>query len=167
MPTSNLTRLWAPWRSRFFKQRPGRRCFFCVAKRSRADHRHRVVARGATVFAILNLYPYNNGHLLIAPYRHVGEMEALVPAEWTESLRLCQQLMTRLRQAIKPHGFNVGFNLGRAAGAGVPGHLHLHLVPRWNGDANFLPVLGNAKVISHSLDEMYTLLMAPRRRRSR
>ena len=165
---ANLALLWAPWRDKFITRTPGRRaCFFCAAKRSRADRRHRVVARGTQVFAVLNLYPYNNGHILIAPYRHVGKLEALAPAEWAESLRLCQQLMKRLKQTIKPHGFNLGVNLGRAAGAGVPGHFHLHVVPRWKGDTNFISTVGNAKVISQSLDELYTLLTAPRRRRAR
>ncbi len=159
MPKSNPAQLWAPWRNTFITRKPGRRaCFFCAAKRSRADRRHHVVARGTQAFAILNLYPYNNGHLLIAPYRHVGELEALAPAEWAESLRLCQRLMKRLKQVIRPHGFNLGVNLGRAAGAGIPGHFHLHLVPRWKGDTNFISVVGNAKVISQSLDETYTLL---------
>jgi ATP adenylyltransferase len=132
-----------------------------VAKRSRRDRRHHVVARGEETFALLNRYPYNNGHLMIAPYRHVGALASLRPAEWTEMLRLARRLTSRLREVLHPHGFNLGVNLGRAAGAGIPGHLHLHVVPRWTGDTNFFPILSQTKVISQSLDELYTLLAGP------
>ncbi len=151
-------RLWAPWRSRFLSQPKRRRCIFCTAKRSKQDRRHYVIERGPRVFALLNLYPYNNGHLMIAPYRHVGALERLGVEEWTDMLRVTRRLMKRLKSRLHPHGFNVGLNLGRMAGAGIPGHLHLHLVPRWTGDTNFLPVLGHTKVISQSLDELYALL---------
>ena len=116
------------------------------------------------MFALLNRYPYNNGHLMIAPNRHVGELEALRPAEWAGILRMSRQLMRRLRRTIHPHGFNVGLNLGGAAGAGIPGHLHVHIVPRWNGDTNFLPVIGHTKLVSQSLEELYALLTRGRRR---
>ena len=155
-------RLWAPWRSQFLVKPSSRRCIFCVAKRSAADRRHHVIARGTQVFALLNLYPYNNGHLMIAPYRHVGTLESLRVGEWSDILRMGQQLTKRLTVALKPHGFNLGLNLGRTAGAGIPGHLHLHIVPRWNGDTNFMPVLTKTKVISQSLDELYTLLTSSR-----
>ena len=155
---ADLARLWAPWRSTFLSQRGRRRCIFCAAKRKGDDRKLQVVARGAHVLALLNRYPYNNGHVMIAPYRHVGQLQALKAAEWLESLRLSQQLMARLTKAIRPDGFNVGMNLGRVAGAGFPGHLHLHIVPRWNGDTNFMPILGGTKVVSQSLDELYTLL---------
>lgn len=110
------------------------------------------------MFALLNRYPYNNGHCLIAPYRHVGSLEALRPVEWHELFRMVQQLVRRLHATLRPHGFNVGLNLGRDAGAGIPGHLHVHLVPRWRGDTNFMPVLSDAKVVSQSLDELYDRL---------
>lgn len=159
MATSNrLDRLWAPWRSTFVSRRKHGRCIFCIAKRSRRDRQHHVVARGEQVFAILNRYPYNNGHLMIAPYRHVGDLASLRAAEWAEMLRLVQRLTKRLDHALHPHGFNLGLNLGRVAGAGIPGHLHLHLVPRWTGDTNFFPIVSQTKVISQSLDELYTLL---------
>ena len=158
---ADLKRLWAPWRSGFVRH-VGHRgpCFFCAAKRSRNDPRHHVIARGRTAFAILNRYPYNNGHLLVAPYRHLGDLAGLTLTEWGDILRLSRRLMKRLTQALHPHGFNMGANLGRAAGAGVPGHLHLHVVPRWDGDTNFVPVLGQTKILSQSLDELYTLLTA-------
>jgi len=155
---AGFERLWAPWRSTFLKQGRRQRCFLCTAKRSGADRRHHVVARSKAVFAVLNRYPYNNGHVLIAPYRHVGTLERLHPAEWSEMLTMSRHLMKRLRIALHPHGFNLGLNLGRSAGAGVPGHCHLHIVPRWNGDTNFLPTLAHTKVISQSLDELYRVL---------
>jgi ATP adenylyltransferase len=157
-PTS-LRRLWAPWRSAFLSQPPARGCFFCAAKRVTAQDRARlVVARGREAFVLLNRYPYNNGHVMVAPYRHVGALERLRPQEWAEMHTLTQAMIRRLRRGLRPHGFNLGVNLGRTAGAGVPGHLHLHVVPRWNGDTNFMPLLGGAKVISQSLRELYTLL---------
>ena len=159
-----MDRLWAPWRRTFLSQRGRRACIFCVAKRSTTDRQHHVIARGGDAFALLNRYPYNNGHLMIAPYRHVGQLERLSSVEWTGMLRLSQQLIRRLRQTLHPHGFNVGLNLGRVGGAGVPGHLHLHIVPRWNGDTNFMPVLGQTKVISQALDELYMLLTIRRRK---
>ncbi len=156
--SSNASQLWAPWRSTFIMQRKARHCFFCKAKRSTDDRRHHVVARGRNVFALLNRYPYNNGHLLIAPYRHVGALSSLTKAEWTNMFHLSQRLLAKLQRRLRAQGFNVGLNLGRAAGAGVPGHLHLHIVPRWNGDTNFMPVLAHTKVVSQSLDELYALL---------
>lgn len=100
---------------------------------------------------------------MIAPYRHVGRLESLSPEEWAESLRLLQRLLQRLSETLHPHGFNLGLNLGRVAGAGIPGHLHLHLVPRWNADTNFMPVLAKTKIISQSLDELYRVLTTPRK----
>ncbi len=156
--TPDFERLWAPWRHRYLVQRGRRRCFFCAATRSAADRRHRVIARSHKAFALLNLYPYNNGHLLIAPSRHVGRFEGLTVQEWTDILRLSQRLVGRLRSALGAQGFNLGANLGRTAGAGVPGHFHLHLVPRWRGDTNFMPVVAKTKIVSQSLDELYRLL---------
>ena len=159
---ANLQRLWAPWRNAFLMQAASknrsRRCIFCAAHRSSANRRHYVVARGRRAFAMLNLYPYNNGHVMIVPSRHVGELERLTPGEWTAMLRLARRVMRRLRATLHPHGFNLGINLGRVAGAGIPGHLHLHLVPRWNGDTNFMPITGQTKVMSQALDELYTVL---------
>ena len=157
--TPSLRRLWAPWRSAFLSQPPSRGCIFCAAKRSRRQDRARhVVTRGGHAFVLLNRFPYNNGHVMVAPYRHVGRIERLRPEEWTEMLTLSQALVRTMRRRLRPHGFNLGVNLGRTAGAGIPGHLHLHVVPRWNGDTNFMPLLAGAKVVSQSLDELYDLL---------
>lgn len=158
-----VDRVWAPWRSQFLLQRPSRRCIFCTVKRLKADRQHHVIARVRHVFAVLNRYPYTNGHLLIAPYRHVGAFKHLTPLEWTEILTLSQHLIATLQRVLRAQGFNVGFNLGKVAGAGIPGHLHLHIVPRWNGDTNFMPVLTNTRVMSQSLDTLYQLLTKPPR----
>ncbi len=155
--------LWAPWRSRFITQPAKRGCIFCQALRSRDDRRSQVIVRRRRVFALLNRYPYNNGHVMIAPHRHVGDLLAITSSEWTEMLSVTQQVMRRLKRTVHPHGFNLGINLGRTAGAGIPGHLHLHLVPRWQGDTNFMPILTGTKVVSQSLDELYTLLTTTRR----
>jgi ATP adenylyltransferase len=163
---ADLKRLWAPWRSAFLSRHQRRQCIFCLAKKSGADRQHHVIARGEQVFALLNRYPYNNGHLMIAPYRHVGNLEALKLSEWTDVLRMSQRLTKRLSRTLHPHAFNIGLNLGRVAGAGIVGHLHLHIVPRWNGDTNFMPILGETKVIPQSLEELYTLLTAHPKRTS-
>lgn len=149
--------LWAPWRETFITQpKPKRRpCIFCAAGRSQNDPEHQVIFRGRTVFALLNRYPYNNGHIMVAPYRHIGDFESFSQAEWNEALKASQKLLARLRRLLHPQGFNIGLNLGRVAGAGFPGHLHLHLVPRWDGDTNFMPILAQTKVISQSLDSLY------------
>lgn len=156
-------RLWAPWRSRYLAGLAARGCIFCAAKRSRDDRRRLVVARGRHAFALLNLYPYNNGHVMVSPYRHVGDLAKLTPAEWTDMLALAQALVRRLKKELRPHGFNLGVNLGRVAGAGIPGHLHLHIVPRWMGDTNFMPVLAGTKVISQSLEDVRRCLTRRRR----
>ncbi len=161
--------IWAPWRSAFVyrAKRQGERCVFCTAQASKDDRRHRVVARGNAVFALLNLYPYTNGHLMVAPYRHVGTVERLRSEEWSEALEILRALIGRLQMTVRPQGFNIGINLGRAAGAGIPGHLHIHVVPRWRGDANFMPVVGETRVISQSLDELYALLAGAETRGAR
>ena len=163
---ADLDRLWAPWRSEFVSQRRRPGCVFCAAKRAKAHRQRYVVARGERVFALLNRYPYNNGHLLIAPYRHVGRFESLTAAEWAGMFQLCRRLLHRLRRLLRPHGFNLGMNLERAAGAGIPGHLHLHVVPRWHGDTNFMPVAAGTRVVSQSLDELHALLTAAQQRTS-
>lgn len=156
-------RLWAPWRSTYLSVRKRGPCIFCAARRASSDRKHHVVLRGREAFVLLNRYPYNNGHVMIAPYRHIGRLERLRPSEWQELLRLAQRLTARLTATLHPQGFNLGVNLGRVGGAGIPGHLHVHLVPRWNGDTNFMPILANTKVISQALDELWTLLHHPSR----
>lgn len=135
-------------------------CFLCDAANASPDRDDDlfVVARGERAFVILNLYPYNTGHLMVAPTRHVGELEDLEHEEFDEIWSWTRRSVSALREASQPQGFNIGINLGEAAGAGVPGHFHLHVVPRWGGDTNFMPVVGDAKVLPEMLAETYARL---------
>lgn len=150
-----MENLWAPWRSVYIgKEHSG--CIFCEKLNSDQDHENLVIHRGKTVFVIMNLYPYNNGHLLVAPKRHVGDITDLTDEELLEMHKMTQFMVKVLRTAFgNPHGFNIGINLGQVAGAGVPGHLHIHIVPRWNGDVNFMAVIGDTRVISEGLEQTY------------
>lgn len=155
--------LWAPWRSEFIlrgKKEDG--CFFCryLLAGPAHDRDNLVVERGEQVFAVLNRYPYNNGHLMVAPHKHTADLAALGDGAALEMWRTAERWVERMRRAMRAEGFNLGFNLGRAAGAGVEDHLHLHVVPRWNGDTNFMPVLSDTKVISQSLAACWETLRA-------
>ena len=156
---ADLARLWAPWRSRFLYQRKMRGCIFCRAVRGRDDRRTYVVRRTRHAFAILNLYPYNNGHLMVVPRRHLPDFSRCTPSELLDLWRLAGRMQALLTRALKPHGFNLGINLGRDGGAGIPGHVHIHLVPRWRGDTNFMTAVHGTKVISESLDALYRRLV--------
>jgi ATP adenylyltransferase len=133
-------------------------CFLCAKPREDDDARALILARTKTSYVVLNAFPYNPGHVLVAPYRHVGELEALGDDELLDIAHLMQGSVRALKAAMNPDGFNAGLNLGRVAGAGVPGHLHWHVVPRWNGDTNFMPVLGETRVLPESLDATYARL---------
>jgi ATP adenylyltransferase len=135
-------------------------CFLCRAVAARADRANLVVHRGPRSMVVLNRYPYNNGHLLIAPLEHRARLDEVDAATHAEALALIGRLVTLLEKLIRAEGFNLGLNLGRVAGAGLPGHLHWHLVPRWTGDTNFMPVLGDTSVISQSLDALWEMLVA-------
>ncbi|MBI3322779.1 MAG: HIT domain-containing protein [Candidatus Omnitrophica bacterium] len=173
-----MRRLWAPWREAYISgaRRPEepKGCLFCRKGRSRAGRTaDQVLVRGPAAFSLLNKFPYNNGHMLVAPYRHVARINQLSEEEWLDLWRLADDAIARLGKAVSPHGYNLGINLGRAAGAGIPDHLHLHIVPRWVGDTNFMPALSNTKIISQSLKAAYRVLKkakpqrAPRNRRRR
>ncbi len=135
-------------------------CFLCEAASAEPaqDEEKLVVARGEVAFVILNIFPYNTGHLMIAPYRHVGELDELTHAETDEIWKLTRSSVAAHRATTQPHGFNIGINLGEVAGAGVPGHFHLHVVPRWGGDTNFMPVTADAKVLPEMLSDTYATL---------
>jgi len=153
-----VQQIWAPWRTVYIgSQIHDTQCIFCEKLNSNQDDINYVLLRAEKVFVLLNLYPYNNGHLLIAPNRHVGELDELAEQEILE-LGLVAKKMVNLLKTFNPEGFNIGANLGRIAGAGVPGHFHIHVVPRWGGDTNFMPVFGDVKVISESLDTTYSKL---------
>jgi ATP adenylyltransferase len=150
--------IWAPWRIDYILDAKSDGCFLCDALGSDEDERNLVLERRETCFSIFNRYPYSNGHLLVAPNAHKAELAELDDDELTEVMRLTRDTQQLLGRAISPHGFNIGLNLGRCAGAGVPGHLHVHIVPRWDGDTNFMPVTGDTKVIVQSLAALYQLL---------
>ncbi|MBE3588886.1 MAG: HIT domain-containing protein [Thermoanaerobacteraceae bacterium] len=153
-----MERLWAPWRTEYIGKDKGDECIFCEKLASTEDEANYLLLRGEKTFVILNLYPYNNGHLLIAPKRHVGELMDLSEEELLELGQMTRRMVSLLRSAFNPDGFNIGVNLGKVAGAGIPGHFHIHVVPRWNGDNNFMPVLGDVRVISEGLDTTYRKL---------
>lgn len=153
-----MEKLWSPWRSKYidsFKTEDTQSgCIFCEAAETVVDDLDNLVVRKSKLtFTLLNLYPYNNGHLLIVPFRHIGELSNLTDEESSELMKELQLAQRALLDTLKPEGFNIGANLGRSSGAGITDHLHFHIVPRWNGDTNFMPVLGEVKVISQDLRE--------------
>jgi len=146
-----MKHLFSPWRSAYISQKQPKGCFLCRSARQTDDAANLILYRGPKVFVIMNRYPYNNGHLMIAPYRHVADITRLQPAESRELFARLQLAVSILRKELKPDAFNIGMNLGRVAGAGLVGHVHLHIVPRWNGDTNFMPVSADTRVISEAL----------------
>ena len=156
-----MNRLWAPWRLAYVSgAEPATGCVFCEALQGDDDHRRLVLHRGRAGFLILNAYPYAPGHVLAVLNRHVGSVEEATPDELGEAMRLVQQATAALRRAYRPEGFNVGLNQGRVAGAGIEGHLHVHVVPRWTGDTNFMAVLGEVKVLPEALEATWERLRA-------
>ncbi len=156
--------LWAPWRAPYItgvraKNKTGG-CLFCEKAQSKSDAKNLLITRGRYCYSLLNLYPYNTGHSMIVPYRHVAEVEKLTPEEWLDLWRLAADLLRRMKKVFSPQGFNMGINLGRAAGAGIPKHLHLHIVPRWLSDANFMSTIGDRRVVSQSLRAARNFLAA-------
>ncbi|MFU8856465.1 MAG: HIT family protein [Deferrisomatales bacterium] len=150
--------LWAPWRIEYIRGPKGPGCPFCEALAARADRQHLVLHRGEHAFAILNRYPYTAGHLMVVPNRHVASIEDLEAPEVAELWAFAVRARTALEAVFRPDGYNLGLNLGPAAGAGIKEHLHVHVVPRWAGDTNFMPVLGSVRVISQHLAEIYESL---------
>jgi ATP adenylyltransferase len=148
-----MERLWSPWRLAYVTgAKPDSGCVFCGAPQL-PDSESLILFSGTTSYVVLNLYPYNNGHLMVVPFRHVATMSALTTAELHEMAELTQRCEVALTEAYQPHGINVGINLGKPAGAGVLDHVHIHLVPRWNGDTNFMTVVGNVRVLPEDLSE--------------
>ena len=151
-----MKRMWSPWRSQYidaFKEKKGdEKCVFCSAiKENIEEDNCLVVYRSKDIFTILNLYPYNNGHLMAVPNRHISSISDITTEEFakiTKQIKFATEALTKL---YSPQGFNIGANVGKAAGAGIDTHLHFHIIPRWNGDTNFMPVVGEIKVISHDL----------------
>lgn len=158
-----MEHIWAPWRLAYVTggdKRPDDGCFLCAARDGTDDAATLVIARSKRCFAILNRYPYNPGHLMIAPNDHVPGIEDLSAAALTAMMVLAQRCLAALRATMRPEGFNMGINEGKVAGAGLADHVHYHIVPRWNGDTNFMPALGHVKVIPELLDDTYQKLQA-------
>jgi ATP adenylyltransferase len=152
-------RIWAPWRLRYVKDASKNdECIFCTKPAAGDDRQNLIVHRGERCFVILNLFPYTNGHLMVAPFEHVGRLQEIAPDVSAEMFALAQTAMSRLEDVYHPEGFNLGVNQGRIAGAGVEGHIHLHVVPRWAGDNNYMPVIADTRVMPQSLEESYDAL---------
>jgi ATP adenylyltransferase len=158
-----MDRLWSPWRFEYVRQldsaRPDGGCVFCALRTESDDRANLVLYRGANAFLLLNLYPYTAGHLLVAANRHIPFLRDARPEELHEFLELAQRAEAALAAAYRPDGFNIGFNLGQAAGAGIADHLHMHILPRWTGDANFVSVVGETRVLPEALSSTYDRLL--------
>ncbi|WP_456370666.1 HIT family protein [Geoglobus sp.] len=153
-----MKRIFAPWRIRYITSPKHDGCIFCDFPRENRDEERLIVHRGETCFVIMNNYPYNPGHVMISPYRHVGEIEKLEERELLEMMVLAQKTVEVIKRVMSPDGFNLGINLGKVAGAGIEDHIHLHIVPRWNGDTNFMPVIADVRVIPEAVEETYKKL---------
>lgn len=162
-----MDKIYAPWRSNYVqnvntdgsRERSEDHCVFCAAVKANDDVKHVILKRGKRVFTIMNLYPYSAGHVMILPYEHHGELFQLDVETRAELMEEMNSAIESLKKVIKPHGFNTGLNIGQAGGGGIPSHLHLHVLPRWNGDTNFMPLLSNTRPISCSMQEIYELLL--------
>ena len=151
--------LWAPWRMEYIlSENKEQGCIFCPGEDRSADEQRLILHVGNKTMVIMNKYPYNNGHLLVAPVRHVAALDQLSPEETLDLMTTVKRCIAVLRAVMRPEGFNVGLNLGRVAGAGVEDHLHFHIVPRWNGDTNYMTVLGEIRVIPEHLRQTYKKL---------
>jgi ATP adenylyltransferase len=153
-----MQQLWAPWRLTYVAGPKDTGCFLCRILRERNDRANLVLLRGETCAIVINRYPYNNGHLMICPNRHTAALDALTPAERLEMMDLAARSVAALRDTLRAEGCNIGINLGRVAGAGLEEHVHMHVVPRWNGDTNFMPVTADVKVVPQSLDALWDSL---------
>lgn len=151
-------RLWAPWRFAYIESSSTPGCIFVDLPRQEDDRANLLLHRGETAFVMLNAFPYTNGHLMVAPYRHTAEMIELGDPELLEINQLLAAAIEWLKEVYRPDGFNIGVNLGRAAGAGIPTHIHWHIVPRWNGDTNFMTTVGEVRVLPESLERSYDRL---------
>jgi len=164
-----LNRIWAPWRAQYVRDasssaQPHSLCFLCQGLAECDDRKNLVLLREPNSFVVLNRYPYNNAHLLVAPCVHRGSLAELSGAELLEPLETIRKMTAILDRMFQPEGYNIGLNQGKSAGAGLPGHLHWHIVPRWDGDTNFMPILAGTKVLVESLQECYDRISEELRR---
>jgi ATP adenylyltransferase len=159
-----MDRLWSPWRYRYVSSAPPadqntpERCIFCVKPGESDDRKNLILHRGERNFVLLNLYPYSSGHLMVAPYQHVGTLEEAEEETALELMALTRRAQRHLRECYRPHGFNLGMNIGASAGAGVAGHIHMHVLPRWTGDANFMTTVAETRVIPEDLETAWEKL---------
>ena len=154
-----MDRLWAPWRLEYIQGPAAEDCIFCIGADRTEDPERLVVARGKSCYVMMNRYPYSNGHLLVSPYRHLADPADLEAPEIVELHRLMVLSQGVLRDTCCAEGFNVGWNFGQAAGAGIAAHIHMHIVPRWSGDSNFMPILADTRVIPQHIEKTYSLLV--------
>jgi len=155
-----MERLWTPWRLEYITGDKDDGCVFCKMSNAGKDQECLITYRGQKAFVVLNRYPYNNGHLMVVPYEHVDTLEALDDDTLMELMRLVNKGMAALRQIMSPNGFNIGVNLGKAAGAGIDDHVHVHVVPRWEGDTNFMAVLAGTRMVPEMLESTCSRLTA-------
>ena len=153
-----MERIWAPWRIQYIQIEKPEGCILCEKPEQNKDALNYILYRGDKNFIILNSYPYNPGHLMVAPYRHVTNLEELTEEERHEHFEIVTRSIRVLRQVFNPGGFNIGINVGKAAGAGIEDHVHTHIVPRWQGDTNFMTVMADIRVVPEALDETYKKL---------
>ncbi len=150
--------LWAPWRSGYILEKKEKGCIFCSRIGRRSDKRDYIVYRGRKNFVILNRFPYNSGHAMVVPNGHIASLDKFKKEEAEEFFELVRLTVKAMKWAFHPQSFNIGMNVGKGSGAGVPAHLHMHIVPRWNGDTSFMPVIGDTKIVSFGLDLTYKML---------
>ncbi len=153
-----MEQIWAPWRIKYIQMEKTEGCILCDKPGENNDALNYILYRGDKSFVMLNSYPYNPGHLMIAPYRHIANLEELTDEECNEHFKIVGRSIKMLRQVFNPAGFNIGINVGRVAGAGIDDHFHTHIVPRWQGDTNFMPVVSDIRVIPEALAETYEKL---------
>lgn len=154
----SIDKLWAPWRIEYITNPKEKDCFFCKYPKENNDKKRLIISRGKSAFVIMNFYPYTNGHLMVAPYEHTSEFSDLGNDTKLEMINLVEGSIRVLKKVMNPQGFNIGLNLGEVSGAGIKDHLHFHIVPRWSGDTNFMPVIAHTKVIVEGLQETWEKL---------
>jgi ATP adenylyltransferase len=153
-----MKKIWAPWRIEYIRQTKPQSCILCDKPKQNNDETNQILFRGKYNFILMNNYPYNPGHLMVVPYRHIANLEELTAEEKLELFEVITRCVSALKTALKPAGFNIGINLGKVAGAGIDDHIHAHVVPRWNGDTNFMPVIADVRVIPQAIADTYQQL---------
>lgn len=153
-----MDKLWAPWRMDYVAKPKIKGCIFCRIAKARNDKKNYIFIRSQFCFAVLNRFPYNNGHIMVVPYKHTGDLLKLTSPEILDMHKILEKSIRLCDKILSPHGYNIGLNVGEAAGAGIGKHLHLHLVPRWKGDVNFMPITANTKIIPQTLEQFYSLI---------